>query len=189
MPDSRPPHSFDLETIAAGLPTAALIDQLADSSVGRFPRLVVEAPPGTGKTTLVPPLIAEHLAGNLTGRSAGHSDQHLFGPADPSAAAGRIIVTQPRRMAARAAARRLATLTGTRLGEAIGFTVRGESRTSARTRIEFVTTGVLLARLLRDPELAGVAAVILDEVHERQLDTDLTFALCRELVDLREDLG
>lgn len=189
MPDSRPPHSFDLETIAAGLPTAALIDQLADSSVGKFPRLVVEAPPGTGKTTLVPPLIAEHLAGNLTGRSAGHSDQHLFGPADPSAAAGRIIVTQPRRMAARAAARRLATLTGTRLGEAIGFTVRGESRTSARTRIEFVTTGVLLARLLRDPELAGVAAVILDEVHERQLDTDLTFALCRELVDLREDLG
>ncbi|GAA1531195.1 ATP-dependent helicase HrpB [Brevibacterium picturae] len=189
MPDSRPPHSFDLETIAAGLPAAALIDQLADSSVGRFPRLVVEAPPGTGKTTLVPPLIAEHLAGNLTGSSAGDSDQHPSEPADPSAAAGRIIVTQPRRMAARAAARRLATLTGTRLGEVIGFTVRGESRTSARTRIEFVTTGVLLNRLLRDPELAGVSAVILDEVHERQLDTDLTFALCRELIDLREDLG
>ena len=189
MPDSRPPHSFDLETIAAGLPAAALIDQLADSSVGRFPRMVVEAPPGTGKTTLVPPLIAEHLAGNLTGYSASYSDQHPSGPADSSAAAGRIIVTQPRRMAARAAARRLATLTGTRLGEAIGFTVRGESRTSARTRIEFVTTGVLLNRLLRDPELAGVSAVILDEVHERQLDTDLTFALCRELVDLREDLG
>lgn len=167
MPDS--PH-FDLHAIAEGLPAAALIDQLASAAVGRFPRLVVEAPPGTGKTTLVPPLIAEHLH-------------------DPGDMPGRIIVTQPRRMAARAGARRLATLTGTRLGEDIGFTVRGESRTSARTRIEFVTTGVLLARLLRDPELAGVSAVILDEVHERHLDTDLTFALCRELVDLREDLG
>ncbi|MCF2573057.1 ATP-dependent RNA helicase [Brevibacterium sp. UCMA 11754] len=174
MPDSR---RLDLQTISAGLPAAALIDQLAHSSVGTFPRLVVEAPPGTGKTTLVPPLIAEHLTRSLTV------------PADSPADLGRIIVTQPRRMAARAAARRLATLTGTRLGEDIGFTVRGESRTSARTRIEFVTTGVLLSRLLRDPELAGVSAVILDEVHERQLDTDLTFALCRELIDLREDLG
>ena len=98
-------------------------------------------------------------------------------------------MTQPRRMAARAAARRLATLTGARLGEDIGFTVRGESRTSARTRIEFVTTGVLLGRLLRDPELAGVSAIILDEVHERQLDTDLSFAMCRELIDLRDDLA
>src|SRR5699024_12295007 len=60
---------------------------------------------------------------------------------------------------------------------------------SARTRIEFVTTGVLLARLLRDPGLAGVRAVVLDEVHERQLDTDLAFAMCRELIDLRSDLS
>ncbi|SMY00663.1 MULTISPECIES: ATP-dependent RNA helicase [unclassified Brevibacterium] len=191
MPDSRP---FDLQTIAVGLPAAALIDQLANTLVGRFPRLVVEAPPGTGKTTLVPPLIAEHLAGrlaeHLTGTVSGNRDESQFGhSADSPPAQGRIIVTQPRRMAARAAARRLATLTRTRLGEDIGFTVRGESRTSARTRIEFMTTGVLLNRLLRDPELAGVSAVILDEVHERQLDTDLTFALCRELIDLREDLG
>ena len=143
--------------------------------------MVVEAPPGTGKTTLVPPLVAEHLA-----QRAGMVERD---EASTSAALGRVIVTQPRRMAARAAARRLASLTGTRLGEEIGFTVRGESRTSARTRIEFVTTGVLLNRLLRDPELAGVSAVILDEVHERQLDTDLTFAMCRELIDLRDDLS
>jgi ATP-dependent helicase HrpB len=122
-------------------------------------------------------MIAEYLAG--TAGSAGTAGT------EP----GRIIVTQPRRMAARAAARRLATLTGTRLGEVVGFTVRGESRTSAATRIEFVTTGVLLSRLLRDPELSGVAGVILDEVHERQLDTDLAFAMCRELADLREDLS
>ncbi|GAA1852277.1 ATP-dependent helicase HrpB [Brevibacterium marinum] len=192
MPDSRPPRSdhsphgapssrgsapFDLTSIAAGLPGATLIDQMANSPVGTFPRLVVEAPPGTGKTTLVPPLVADHLA------------RHAVSSTGASGGLGRVIVTQPRRMAARAAARRLATLTGTRLGEDIGFSVRGESRTSARTRIEFVTTGVLLNRLLRDPELAGVSAVILDEVHERHLDTDLSFAMCRELADLRDDLG
>lgn len=166
MPDPHLPHTFDLARIGAGLPAAALIDELGLAEATPAPRLVVEAPPGTGKTTVVPPMIAEHLTGP-----------------------GRIIVTQPRRMAARAAARRLASLTGTRLGEVVGFTVRGESRTSPTTRIEFVTTGVLLSRLLHDPELTGIDGVILDEVHERQLDTDLTFAMCRELADLREDLS
>jgi ATP-dependent helicase HrpB len=177
MPDPSVPQTFDLARIGAGLPAAALIDELNLAEAAPAPRLVVEAPPGTGKTTVVPPMIAEYLAG--TAGSAGTAGT------EP----GRIIVTQPRRMAARAAARRLATLTGTRLGEVVGFTVRGESRTSAATRIEFVTTGVLLSRLLRDPELTGVAGVILDEVHERQLDTDLAFAMCRELADLREDLS
>ncbi|SMX73166.1 ATP-dependent helicase HrpB [Brevibacterium iodinum ATCC 49514] len=166
MPDPHLPHTFDLARIGAGLPAAALIDELGLAEATPAPRLVVEAPPGTGKTTVVPPMIAEHLTGP-----------------------GRIIVTQPRRMAARAAARRLASLTGTRLGEVVGFTVRGESRTSRATRIEFVTTGVLLSRLLHDPELTGIDGVILDEVHERQLDTDLAFAMCRELADLREDLS
>ncbi|WP_166972826.1 ATP-dependent RNA helicase [Brevibacterium atlanticum] len=177
MPHSPTPHTFDLARIGASLPAAALIDELTIAEVGPSPKLVVEAPPGTGKTTLVPPLIAEVLAGSSSG-SAGER-------VEP----GRIIVTQPRRMAARAAARRLASLSGTRLGEVVGFTVRGESRTSAATVIEFVTTGVLMARLLRDPELTGVSGVILDEVHERQLDTDLTFAMCRELIALRSDLS
>ncbi|WP_309131016.1 ATP-dependent helicase HrpB [Brevibacterium sp.] len=177
-------HHFDLASIAAGLPAAALIDEVDRAGLGRFPRLVVEAPPGTGKTTLVPPLIAEHIiAGHETSGSQGTGGRSSRGTA------GRVIVTQPRRMAARAAARRLAQLTGTHLGGDIGFTVRGESKTSARTLIEFVTTGVLVRRLLADPELDGVAAVILDEVHERHLDTDLAFAMCRELVDLREDLS
>ncbi|SMX81916.1 ATP-dependent helicase HrpB [Brevibacterium linens] len=176
MPDPHLPHTFDLARIGAGLPAAALIDDLAIAEAAPFPRVVVEAPPGTGKTTVVPPMIAEHVA-RFSGGSAG------------AELPGRIIVTQPRRMAARAAARRLASLTGTRLGEVVGFTVRGESRTTTATRIEFVTTGVLLSRLLRDPELTGVAAVILDEVHERQLDTDLAFAMCRELADLREALA
>ncbi|SDS40494.1 ATP-dependent helicase HrpB [Brevibacterium siliguriense] len=172
MPDPHLPLAFDLARIGAGLPAAALIDELNLAEAAPFPRLVVEAPPGTGKTTVVPPMIADYLARSLAG-------------AEPV----RIIVTQPRRMAARAAARRLATLTETRLGEVVGYTVRGESRTSSATRIEFVTTGVLLSRLLRDPELTGVAGVILDEVHERQLDTDLAYAMCRELAALREDLS
>ncbi|MGC2975999.1 ATP-dependent RNA helicase [Brevibacterium sp. FAM 25378] len=186
MPEPHLSHTFDLARIGAGLPAAALIDELSLAEAAPAPRLVVEGPPGTGKTTVVPPMIAAHLAVSAAGpaEAAGAA-----GPSGSGWKPGRIIVTQPRRMAARAAARRLASLTGSRLGEVVGFTVRGESRTSAATRIEFVTTGVLLSRLLRDPELTGVAGVILDEVHERQLDTDLAFAMCRELADLREDLS
>ena len=121
---------------------------------------VVQAPPGTGKTSLVPPAVAGIVP-------------------------GRVVVTQPRRIVARAAARRLAQLLGEPVGVTAGFSVRGESRVGVRTRVEFVTTGVLLRRLQRDPELPGVDAVVLDEVHERQLDADLTLAL---LVDVRENL-
>lgn len=121
---------------------------------------VVQAPPGTGKTTLVPPAVAAQVP-------------------------GRVVVTQPRRIAARAAARRLAQLLGEPVGRTVGFSVRGESRMSPDTRIEIVTTGVLVRRLQRDPELAGVGVVVLDEVHERHLDSDLALAL---LVDIRANL-
>lgn len=127
--------------------------------------VVAQAPPGTGKTTLVPPAVA-------------------------AAVQGRVVVTQPRRIAARAAARRLAQLLGEPLGGTVGFSVRGESRTSASTRVEVVTTGVLLRRLQRDPELPGVAVVILDEVHERHLVDDLALALLVDVrANLREDLA
>ncbi|WP_454728742.1 ATP-dependent helicase HrpB [Cellulosimicrobium protaetiae] len=126
--------------------------------------VVVQAPPGTGKTTLVPPALADAL-GDAPDR--------------------RVVVTQPRRLAARAAARRLATLLGEDLGGTVGYTVRGESRTSRRTRVEVVTTGTLVRRLQRDPELPGVAGVVLDEVHERHLEDDLALAL---LADVRENL-
>ncbi|AIY00403.1 ATP-dependent helicase HrpB [Arthrobacter sp. PAMC 25486] len=128
---------------------------------------VVQAPPGTGKTTLVPPLVANALNA---------------GPAR------KIIVTQPRRVAVRSAARRLATLDGTPLGTKVGYTVRGESHTGAGTIIEFLTPGILLRRLLRDPGLETVAAVVLDEVHERGLDTDLLLGLLGEVRQLRGDL-
>jgi len=139
--------------VAAGL--TVLSEALTTHSVA-----VVHAPPGTGKTTLVPPAVAVGVS-------------------------GRVIVTQPSRIAARAAARRLADLLGESLGETVGYAVRGDRRVGRRTRIEFVTTGLLLRRIQHDPELDGVGAVVLDEVHERHLDADITLAL---LVDIRATL-
>ncbi|NWN88087.1 MAG: ATP-dependent helicase HrpB [Micrococcaceae bacterium] len=161
-------HDFPLDAVAAGLPAAQLIPELvADDLPREAPlRAVVVAPPGTGKTTVVPPTLANRL-------------RHQSRP-------GKILVTQPRRMAARAAARRLAHLTGTQLGQEVGYTVRGDAKTSQMTRVEFVTTGVLLRRLINDPEATGISAVVLDEVHERQLDTDLTFAMVQQLGQLRD---
>lgn len=131
-----------------------------DKAVRERRLAVVQAPPGSGKTTLVPPAVAV-------------------------AAGGRVVVTQPSRIAARAAARRLAQLLGEPVGESVGYAVRGDRKISPRTRVEVVTTGLLLRRIQHDPELPGVAAVVLDEVHERHLDADLTLAL---LVDVRSTL-
>lgn len=170
--------------IGEGLPVAARADELrAGLATGR---LVVQAPPGTGKTTFVPPLAAAVVA--ETSGSDQVADAARRAHRTAAGRPGRVVVTQPRRIAARAAARRLASLTGTRLGEYAGHTVRGESSTTGSTRVEFVTTGVLLSRLLRDPELAGVSTVILDEVHERHLDSDLVLAMVHDLAELRDDL-
>ncbi len=131
---------------------------------------VVTAPPGTGKTTLLPPAVAVALAGH-------------------EASAGRVLVTQPRRVAARAAARRIARLLGEEVGGQVGYSVRGDSRVSERTRVEMVTPGVALRRLQRDPELPGVSALIVDEFHERDLDTDLALAFALDARSaLRDDL-
>src|SRR5699024_8160581 len=165
MPSSPTPHLFDLTSIGAGLPAAGLINPLTAAATGDFPRLLVQAPPGTAPTTPGPPLSAERLAGSR-------------------AQDGRRSVTQPRRPAPTAAAGRLAEPTGPRLGEVVGLTARGPARTSARTRLELVATGVLVARPLSDPGAAGVRAVVLAEVHARQLDTVLAFAMCRAVHDL-----
>ena len=143
------------------------------------PCLVLTAPPGTGKTTLIPPLLADVL----TNVPAGAPQRA------PERGPGRVVVTQPRRIAARAAARRLADLLGEEVGGTVGYAVRGERRAGPDTRIEVVTAGLLLRRLQRDPELAGINAVILDEVHERSLDSDLLLALLTDArAALREDL-
>ncbi len=148
--------------------TRALGDIAAAARPGAF--AVVTAPPGTGKTTLLPPAVAVALAGH-------------------EASAGRVLVTQPRRVAARAAARRIARLLGEEVGGQVGYSVRGDSRVSERTRVEMVTPGVALRRLQRDPELPGVSALVIDEFHERDLNTDLALAFALDARSaLREDL-
>ncbi len=160
-------HRFDLDSSGAGLPVAAARDELEQGAAQGA--MVVTAPPGTGKTTFVPPLLANLLAN----RADGH---------------GTVLLTQPRRVAARAAARRIAALDGSALGEAVGFTVRGERRVSPGTRIEALTPGVLLRRLIADPALDGVGAVVLDEVHQRSVDGDLLLGMLSEARELRDDL-
>jgi ATP-dependent helicase HrpB len=103
---------------------------------------------------------------------------------------GTVIVAEPRRMAARAAASRLATLVGEPLGQRIGYAMRGERSGGKGLRVEVVTTGLLVRRLQQDPELPGVAAIVIDECHERHLDADLLLAFCVDIrANLREDLA
>ncbi|WP_354236693.1 ATP-dependent helicase C-terminal domain-containing protein [Arthrobacter sp. UYEF3] len=178
MPAAHDPahRLFDLDAIGAGLVFARALGPLTDalhagSAAGAA---VVEAPPGTGKTTLVPPLLA-----NLALRGDGDGDGDR---------ARRVVVTQPRRVAARSAARRLAELDGSRLGDRIGYTVRGDRQAGPGTWVEFVTPGILLRRLLADPGLEDTGAVVLDEVHERGLETDLLLGMLAEVRQLRGDL-
>lgn len=127
---------------------------------------VLVAQPGAGKTTRVPLALLDA----------------------PWRGDGRLVMLEPRRLAARAAARQMARLLGEEVGERVGYRVRMEARISARTRIEVVTEGVFTRMLLADPELNGVAAVIFDEFHERSLDADLGLALALDARALRPDL-
>lgn len=158
---------FDIPRIGTGLAFAEAVPQV-ERVLAASARAVVQAPPGSGKTTLVPPVVASVC------RESGSP--------------GRVVVTSPRRLTARSGAARLAVLSGTRLGGPSGYTVRGDRAVGPGTIVEFVTPGVLLRRLLRDPELPGVAAVVLDEVHERALDADLAMAMLSEVAELRDDL-
>lgn len=169
---------FDLDRIGAGLVFGESLGDLAEAlgAGGTAGAAVVQAPPGTGKTTLVPPLLANILLADIAGSA-------VTGKERP-----RVIVTQPRRVAARSAARRLAALDGSGLGDRVGYTVRGESQAGPGTIIEFVTPGILLRRLLADPGLETAGAVILDEVHERGLETDLLLGMLIEVRELRDDL-
>lgn len=129
-------------------------------------RAVLQAPPGAGKTTVVPLAMLE----------AGLTDR-------------KILMLEPRRLAARAAAERMADTLGEAIGQAVGYRIRGESKTSKSTRIEVVTEGILTRMIQSDPELSGIGAVIFDEFHERSLNADLGLALCLEIRDaLRDDL-
>ncbi len=148
------------------LPIDDLLPQLTEC-LRTSPTLIVQAPPGAGKTTRIPPALL---------------DRGLVGK-------GQVLVLQPRRVAARTTARRMAEERRTPLGGEIGYQIRFERRVSSQTRIVVMTEGVLLRRLLDDPFLENVDAVILDEFHERHLDSDLALAMVRRVQQtVRPDL-
>lgn len=147
------------------LPIDTVLPQLT-RALQQAGRAVLQAPPGAGKTTRVPLAILQ----------AGLTD-------------GRIVMLEPRRLAARAAAERMAQTLGEPVGQTVGYRIRGEARTSAKTRIEVVTEGILTRMIQSDPELTGIGAVIFDEFHERSLNADLGLALTWEVRGaLRDDL-
>ena len=133
------------------------------SSLRRCPNLVIEAAPGAGKTTRVTPALLEIVSGE-------------------------VVVLEPRRIAARLAARRVAWEMGEQVGQTVGYQVRFEEAIGPRTRLRFVTEGVLTRRLLSDRSLKSVGAVVLDEFHERHLESDLALALLKRLQQTRPDL-
>ncbi|MGI3168635.1 ATP-dependent helicase HrpB [Pseudooceanicola sp. C21-150M6] len=149
----------------SALPIDAALPELIAALRDRG-RAVLQAPPGAGKTTRVPPALLD----------AGLTE-------------GRILMLEPRRLAARAAADRMASERGEETGQTVGYRIRGEAKTSAATRIEVVTEGILTRLIQSDPELPGIGAVIFDEFHERSLNADLGLALCLEIAGaLRDDL-
>ncbi|MBX5158065.1 ATP-dependent helicase HrpB [Rhizobium sp. NZLR8] len=156
-------------TISASLPELPVSHVLpaVGAALANEGRAVLSAPPGAGKTTLVPLYLL---------------DQAWRGD-------GKIILLEPRRLAARAAASRMASLLGEQVGSTVGYRMRLDNRISAATRIEVVTEGVFARMILDDPELAGVSVVIFDEFHERSLDADFGLALALDVQSaLREDL-
>ncbi|MDA9412747.1 ATP-dependent helicase HrpB [Bradyrhizobium sp. CCBAU 45384] len=155
------PRNFDTP-----LPIDAVLDDLS-RTLGQHNAAVLVAPPGAGKTTRVPLALLDA----------------------PWAKGKKIIVLEPRRIAARASADRMAKSLGERAGETVGYRVRFGSKISRATRIEVVTEGIFTRQILDDPELSGVAAILFDEFHERSLDADLGLALARDAqLGLREDL-
>lgn len=150
--------------VDASLPISAQLKTIAEA-LERHHQLVLEAPPGAGKTTSVPLALMEA----------------------PWRAGRKILVLEPRRIAARAAATRMAELLGEPLGHSVGYTIRLEKKVSANTIVEVVTEGVLTRRLQQDPELADTALVIFDEFHERNIHSDLGLALCLQARELFRD--
>jgi ATP-dependent helicase HrpB len=144
------------------LPVDAILPEIT-ARLQSGSNLVIEAPPGAGKTTRVPPALLNILDGD-------------------------VIVLEPRRIAARLSARRVAWEVGEEAGQTVGYQVRFEEAIGPQTRLRFVTEGVLTRRLLSDPKLQGVAAVILDEFHERHLESDLALALLKRLQRSRPEL-
>lgn len=162
----------------------AIVNSLRDN-----PRLIVHAPTGSGKSTQVPQMLLDH--GLLDGgrRAVVANAEHRRGDDGPSPSRGEIVILQPRRLAARMLAARVALERKSRLGDEVGYQIRLEKVASAKTRIRFVTEGILLRQLIDDPQLRGISAIIFDEFHERHLYGDITLARALDLqLSARPDL-
>lgn len=160
------PNDDLMPAFTTPLPIDAVLDELARALADNTAAVLV-APPGAGKTTRVPLALLDA----------------------PWLGTRKIIMLEPRRIAARASAERMARTLGERVGETVGYRVRFGSKVSRATRIEVVTEGIFARQILDDPELSGVGAVLFDEFHERSLDADLGLALARDAqLGLREDL-
>ena len=148
--------------LTSGLPIDATLPALL-AALAQGPSAVLQAPPGAGKSTVVPLALLD----------------------EPWARGKRILMLEPRRLAARAVAQRMSQTLGEPVGRTIGYRMRMDTRVSRDTRVEVVTEGVLTRMLQNDPALEGIAAVIFDEFHERSLQADLGLAL---VLDARENL-
>lgn len=165
---TKPMYSAILLPYLQQLPVGAMADEV-NRSLTSHPRLVLTAPPGAGKSTLLPLTI---LQGFL---AEGQSESDDY----PSLPTGKIVMLEPRRLAARQIAERMAAMLGERVGQTVGYRVRFEQCVSRATRIEVLTEGILSRMLVDDPTLEGVSVVLFDEFHERNLTTDTAFALAR----------
>ncbi len=153
---------------SAELPAGEIAERI-NESLARTPRLVVTAPPGSGKSTLLPFLVLQGLM--------------------QSSVPGKVLLLEPRRLAARQIAMRMADMLGSRPGDTVGYRIRFETKVSANTRIEVITEGILERMLIDDPTLEGYGAVIFDEFHERSMASDLALALTLQAQNLvRPDL-
>jgi ATP-dependent helicase HrpB len=151
------------------LPINVILDSVKESIQTR-PNLLLEASPGAGKTTIIPLLVSSYNTEDNDTKK-------------------KVIVVEPRRVATRSAAQRMSSLINQSVGESIGYAIRGESKQSSKTQVLVMTDGVLLNMLRNDPELNGVDVVILDEFHERGVDSDVALALLREVqMNYRPDL-
>lgn len=167
--ESHTCYNIQMPTLSSDEPRLPIEEHLEAISAGveEHPVTLLEAPPGSGKTTLLP----LHLA------------------RQPWLAGKRIVVLQPRRVAARAVASRMASLLGEQVGETVGYQVRMERVSGPRTQIEVITEGLLTRRLISEPDLPGVGLVIFDEFHERSLQSDISLVMALEAAaSLRPDL-
>lgn len=181
----------DIDEQKEPLPVAMFKDELI-KAVKASQVLVCTGETGSGKTTQIPQYLLELLRERDRDGTTGHTESDKAGLYKNAKSSDcrklMVAVTQPRRVAATSVARRVADERGCRVGEEVGYSIRFEDRTGPRTRIKYMTDGVLVRECLEDPQLSRYGVVMLDEAHERSIDTDILFGLLKRALARRPDL-